>query len=84
MPLSPSLAGLLEPGVFVGSGESFGEEFFVYWRGVVRAVTVTARAHRAGNGGVGLSVRQQVTIERHFEDGIDDEVIIIDGGGDDE
>jgi hypothetical protein len=81
LPLSESLAGLIEPGALVATGDEYSGDFFIAWRGMVRGVSVSARATRANNGGVALSVRQQITIERHFEDGEDGEVIV-DGGGD--
>lgn len=66
LPLSASLGGLIEPGKLVAFGEDDGG-FVTYWRGIVRGVTVSARASRSGNGGSDLTVRQSVEIERHWE-----------------
>jgi hypothetical protein len=66
LPLSASLGGLLEPGAIVARGADPGTGFVEDWRGIVRGVTVDARASRASNGGGALQVRQSVEIERHY------------------
>lgn len=67
LPLSADLGGLIEPGALVLTTEVFDGDNVPLWRGMVRGVTVSAGARRGNNGGVVLSVRQQLDIERHFE-----------------
>lgn len=68
LPLSASLGGLILPGRLLAAGTATGASFAGDWRGLVRGVSVSASATRAANGGAALSVRQRLTIERHYEE----------------
>ena len=68
LPLAEQYGGLIEPGALVAIGEEVEGEFQSQWRGLVRGVSVRAGATRSSNGGVALSVRQSIEIERHFEE----------------
>jgi len=68
LPLSEAYGGLIETGSLVAIGGEVDGEFSGDWRGIVRGVSVRAAATRARNGGVALSVRQSIEIERHFEE----------------
>ncbi len=69
LPLSAGLGGLIDVGSLIEIGEEVDAAFIGDWRGLVRAVSVSAGAVRAGNGGAALSVRQNIEIERHFDEG---------------
>lgn len=68
LPLSADLGGLIEPGALIASGEDYEGDFQTFWRGIVRGVTVSAGATRGSNGGTTLKVRQQIQVERHFNE----------------
>lgn len=68
LPLDPQLGGLIEVGAILAAGREVVNLFTEDFRGVVRSVNVTAAASRATNGGVSLNVRQNIEIERHFDE----------------
>lgn len=70
LPLDPVLSGLLTPGEIVAIGNEGDSGFNEDLRAIIRGVTVTAGATRNQNGGVGLSVRQRLEVERHFFEGV--------------
>jgi hypothetical protein len=68
LPLDGALGGLILPGSLLGVGAQVSGSFVKEWTGMVNGVTVTANAARAGDRGVNLRVRQQLNVERFFED----------------
>ncbi|MAT91374.1 MAG: hypothetical protein CME59_02110 [Halioglobus sp.] len=70
LPLDPALGGLVQVGALVEVGGEVASVFVPDWRGLVRQVAVTAEAARVSNGGVALTVRQNVDLLRHYEESI--------------
>lgn len=65
MPLANSFGGLRTPGelIAIGSGDS---PFVGEFNGLIKAVSVSANAERASNGGAALKVRQAFSLQRYF------------------
>lgn len=68
LPLASDLGGLVTPGRMIEVGQEQGGSFQGQWRGLVRGLSLSANASRANNGGTQLTVRQRITVERHYEE----------------
>lgn len=61
MPVSAAYGGLMDVGTFISIGQGSGPGFTEDWRGLVRALEISAVAGRTS-----LEVRQNLSIERHY------------------